>query len=155
MAGVLIIGAALMLAASCTLRNEPSGEMPETLAGLERVRLVTGREALDRVADLHGKPPDIEDCAIGVYGEGEKSATVWISRATTPSGSEEQAMLMIERMKDGSGPFHGPEVFRSDGVRIYRFEGMGQLHYVFTKDDLAFWISAPPELGTQAVQEFF
>lgn len=139
----------------CSSVKSPADEMPDKLAGLERVRLITGQEALDRVNDLHGKPLDIAECAIGVYGHDDQPATVWISRADKASDSNEQALAMVDRMQSSEGPFTGPEKLTAEGVTIYKFKGMGQEHYVFTKGDLAYWVSAPPKYGSLVLQDFF
>lgn len=151
----LAVIAALLMIAACSAADNVDEAMPDTLAGLERIRLITGQEAIDKVSKLHGKSLEIDSCAIGFYGDPNAPSMVWISRAAEPQGSEEQALLMVERMKQGSGPFKGPEILTADGVRIYQFEGLGQEHFIFTRGELAFWISAPPELGIRVLEDFF
>jgi hypothetical protein len=151
-----VLAAATLLAlTACSPGKKPEEAMPDTLAGLDRIRLITGQEAIDRVNDLHGEPLDVERCAIGMYGEDDQSATVWISSPKKPNDARDQAMRMINSMQNKAGPFEGPEKLTSHGIDIYKFTGMGQEHFVFTKDDLAFWISTPPDYGTKALQEFF
>lgn len=151
-----VLAAAVLLAlAACSPVKKPEDAMPDTLAGMERVRLVTGQEAIDRVNDLHGKPLEIEKCAIGMYGGNDRPAVVWISSPKKPADARGQAMSMIESMQNKAGPFKGPEKLTSHGIDIYKFTGMGQEYFVFTKEGLAFWISTPPDYGTKALQEFF
>lgn len=147
--------AVFFMIVACSEASNVDEVMPRTLAGLERIRLITGQEAIDKVSKLHGKSLEIESCAIGFYGDPSAPSMVWISRATTPTGSEEQTLLMVERMEKGQGPFTGPEILTSKGVSIYQFKGLGQEHFIFYRGELAYWISAPPELGTRVLDDFF
>ncbi|MDY7002254.1 MAG: hypothetical protein SVS15_10800 [Thermodesulfobacteriota bacterium] len=117
---------------------------PENIAGLRRTQLISGQEALDKIDKLHGKKIVVEEGAIGVYQAGVgPPVMVWISRAKTADIAAEQTEVMVQKMVASPGsPFHDPSQGESEGVIVYRFLGMGQVHYIFCRDDLAYWISA-------------
>jgi hypothetical protein len=143
------------LLAACSGKSDPSEDMPGQLAGLALDGMVTGQEAIDSISELHGKTLEIEAGAIGFYGRGTRPpVTVWISRAPTPEGSKEQTVLMLDLMYKGSGPFSGGKTLSAGGVEVHEFDGMGQKHYIFYRDDLAYWIAASPDLGQQALNDF-
>lgn len=145
----------LALLAACSGKSDPAEAMPGKLAGLALTGMLTGREAIDSISGLHGKTLEIEAGAIGFYGPGARPpVTVWISRASAPEGSKEQTVLMLEMMYEGSGPFSGGKALRAGDVEVHEFDGMGQKHYVFYRDDLAYWIAASPDLGPRALDDF-
>ncbi|MDY7001106.1 MAG: hypothetical protein SVS15_04910 [Thermodesulfobacteriota bacterium] len=129
---------------------------PETIEGLRRVQLITGQEALDKIDKLHGKKIVVEEGAIGVYQAGPgRPVMVWISRAKTADVAAEQTEVMVQKMvASPNSPFHDPSQGRSEGVIVYRFLGMGQVHYIFCRDDLAYWISASSAYAGKVLSAF-
>ena len=129
---------------------------PEAIDGLRRAQLIVGQEALDKIDKLHGKKIVVEEGAIGVYQAGPgPPVMVWISRAKTADIAMEQTEVMVRKMVAASGsPFHDPSQGKSRGVIVYRFLGMGQVHYVFCRGDLAYWISASPNHVEKVLSAF-
>ena len=129
---------------------------PEAIGKLRRIRLITGQEALDEIDRLHGKRIVVEEGAIGIYRSGSgPPVMVWISRAGTADISRQQTEVMVRKMTTSSGsPFHDPSRQECKGVTVYRFLGMGQVHYVFYRGDLAYWISASPGHAEKVLQAF-
>lgn len=120
------------------------------------VELVTGPKALELINNLHGKNIIVEAGAIGTYQvTGKQPAMIWISRSKTSDLTREQAEVMADKMlTNPHSPFHAPETFMRNTIKVYKFLGMGQVHYVFYKERLGFWISAPLEDGEKLLRYF-
>ena len=129
---------------------------PEHIDGWQLVELVTGTKALEQINRLHGKNIIVQAGAIGTYQvTGKQPAMIWISRSKTSDMTREQAEVMADRMvTNPHSPFHAPETFVRNTVKVYKFLGMGQVHYVFCKGRLGFWISAPLKDGEKLLRYF-
>jgi hypothetical protein len=115
----------------------------EEIGGLKLVRLITGKDALLAINQLHGKKINVVMGIVAFYqGEREK-ATVWVSESACTDDAMQQTEGMIEKMRASkSSPFSNYEEIEQDGVNIYSFEGMGQKHYIFRISKIVYWISA-------------
>ena len=129
---------------------------PAAIGSWQRVQLVTGAEALEKINQLHGKSITVEDGAIGTYqAAGKHPAMVWISRSKTVDLTREQAEVMADKMvSNPRSPFHDPETLSINKIKVYKFLGMGQVHYIFCRERLAYWISAPPAKGEELLLYF-
>jgi hypothetical protein len=129
---------------------------PETIEGLKRVQLITGVQALKEINKLHGKEIGIIEGGIGIYQTNNGPKTmVWISRSKKANCARHQTEVMIKRMLLSShSPFHHPAQRELQGITIYQFQGMGQIHYIFFRNDLVFWISAMARQGDAILQAF-
>lgn len=117
---------------------------PGSIGPMERVKLMTGEEALTAINQLHGKSIHALDGAIGAYqAKGAAGSMVWVSRASGGQAAREQVAIMMEKMLQSStSPFANPSDFRRAGVDVYQLEGMGQLHSLYSTGELVWWIAA-------------
>ena len=129
---------------------------PAAIGAWQRVKLITGPEALEKINRLHGKNITVEAGAIGTYqAAGKRPAMVWISRSKTVDLSREQTEVMAAKMASNPrSPFHDPETMNINKIKVYKFMGMGQVHYIFCRERLAYWISAPPADGKKLLLNF-
>ncbi|MEA3241713.1 MAG: hypothetical protein U9P37_09120 [Pseudomonadota bacterium] len=129
---------------------------PAAIGSWQRVQLVTGPEALEKINQLHGKNITVEAGAIGTYqAAGKRPAMIWISRSKTVDLTREQAEIMADKMvSNPRSPFHNPETMNINKIKVYKFLGMGQVHYIFCRERLAYWISAPPAKGEELLLKF-
>ena len=129
---------------------------PAAIGSWQRVQLVTGAEALEKINQLHGKSITVEAGAIGTYQmAGKRPAMVWISRSKTVDLTREQAEVMADKMvSNPRSPFHDPGTLNINKIKVYKFLGMGQIHYIFCRERLAYWISAPPADGEKLLLNF-
>ena len=129
---------------------------PESIGEWQQVKLITGTEALEKINHLHGKNITVEAGAIGNYqAAGKRPAEVWISRSKTPALTLEQAEVMADKMvSNPRSPFHDPETLSINKIKVYKFLGMGQIHYIFCRERLAYWISSPPADGKKLLLYF-
>jgi len=129
---------------------------PASIGEWQQIQLITGTKALEKINRLHGKNITVEAGAIGSYQTaGKRPAMVWISRSKTPALTQDQAEVMADKMvSNPRSPFHDPETLNINKIKIYKFLGMGQVHYIFCRERLAYWISSPPTDGEKLLLYF-
>ena len=129
---------------------------PKSIGEWQQVELITGTKALEKIDRLHGKSIIVEAGAIGNYqAAGKGPAMIWISRSKTPALTREQAQVMADKMvSNPRSPFHDPETLNINKIKVYKFMGMGQVHYIFCRERLAYWISSPPADGEKLLLYF-
>ncbi|ADU64201.1 MAG: hypothetical protein KUA35_03160 [Pseudodesulfovibrio sp.] len=122
--------------------------MPQTVADLVRIELVTGLAAQAEVDTLHGKPLPAEESLVARYarsGSADRPAEVWVSRVLSEAEARRQTGQMVHMMYENpKSPFKNPARLDHKGVAVYRFHGMGQVHLIWYSADLVYWVSAPP-----------
>lgn len=133
-----------------------SSLFPKNIDEWQQVELVTGTKALEEINSLHGKEIVVESGAIGIYQlPGKSPAMIWISRSKTADLTRKQAEVMADKMvSNPHSPFHAPEIFIRNKTKVYKFLGMGQVHYIFCKKRLGYWISSPLEDGEKLLLYF-
>jgi hypothetical protein len=145
---ILIIVAAPAPAMGGDAAQGEAGELarllPEEVGGLRRVRLVAGDEAHAEVDRLHGKALRAEASAIARYARGgERPAEAWVSRVASRAEARRQTGLMVHKMfENPKSPFGNPARIDHNGLAVYRFTGMGQVHLIWFSNDLVWWVSA-------------
>lgn len=131
-----------------------SSPLPPALAGLSLATSVDGVEAVASVEQLHGKTlgAGLDAAWVGEYS-GPGSATIWVSRSASTAAAEELLTRMTDRIGVGGSPFSAPVPIDSDGVRVYRLEGMGQVHYYFLTENDVYWLAIDPALAESGLEE--
>ena len=122
--------------------------MPKAVADLVRIELITGPAAQDEVDRLHGKPLPAEESLVARYarpGTADRPAEVWVSRVASEAEARRQTGQMVHMMYENPrSPFKNPARLDHRGMAVYRFEGMGQAHLIWYREDAVYWISVPP-----------
>lgn len=120
---------------------------PETAGELKRIQLITGAEAQEAVDKLHGKPLPAEASLVARYSRPgdvgkQRPAELWLSQVSSPKEARRQTGLMVHLMYENpKSPFKNPSRVDHDGIPVYRFIGMGQVHLIWFKDNLVYWVS--------------
>ena len=139
----------LMIVSVSAATGDLSGFMLENVGNMQRIQLLTGPEAQAEVDKLHGKALPAEASAVARYmapGVKGRPAEVWISRVSSEKEARRQTGQMVHLMYENpQSPFKNPRRIEHKGNAVYRFEGMGQAHLVWFKDDLVYWISVAAE----------
>jgi len=145
----LLLTLAVLLFPIQAVADDLSGLMPETVGNMKRIQLVTGEEAQAEVDKLHGKPLPAEASLVARYATPKakiRPAEVWLSRVSSEKEARRQTGQMVHMMYENPrSPFKNPRRIDHGGNAVYRFEGMGQAHLVWFKDDLVWWISVDAE----------
>lgn len=121
--------------------------LPKKVGEFPRVQLVVGADAQEEVNKLHGKALEAEASVIGRYARmGQRPAEVWLSRVSDEREARRQTGLMVHKMYENpKSPFKNPSRVDHNGVAVYRFTGMGQVHLTWFSGDLVWWVSANPD----------
>jgi hypothetical protein len=140
----------VILLPACGSADDLSWIMPEKVGEMHRIQLVSGDAAQVEVNKLHGKVLIAEASVIGRYSRPEdvgmtRPAEVWVSRVSSDSEARRQTGLMVHKMyQNPKSPFKTPKRIEHAGLSVYRFTGMGQVHFIWYKGDLTYWISTKP-----------
>ncbi len=159
---VLITAIAFVLSILATpvVAGDLGSLMPEQAGNMKRIQLITGADAQVEVDKLHGKALPAEASVIARYASpeavaSERPAEVWVSQVESEKEARRQTGLMVHKMYENSrSPFKNPSRLDHDGIAVYRFEGMGQVHLIWFKGDLVYWVSVAPD-GEKVMLEAF
>jgi len=128
-----------------------TGDVPEIVAGLPLVHVITGQEAIDSIHQLHGKEFPIESGAVAIYGN--QNAVLWVSDAGSVSAAAGLIELMTGRIAEGNSPFAALGDLDFDGNTVYALDGMGQAHYYWQAGKLVLWLAADVSVAQLAITE--
>ena len=125
--------------------------VPEILANLPMVRIVTGQEAINLIHQLHGNDFSLKDGTVATYGN--QNATLWVSDAGSVSAASKLTELMSDRISAGNSPFSVLGDFELDGQTVHALDGMGQAHYYWQAGNMVIWLAVDVPVAQQAVIE--
>ncbi|MDC0335277.1 hypothetical protein OAN24_00060 [Pseudodesulfovibrio sp.] len=156
----------LVLTLSCFLfavqaqADDLSRLMPESVGDMFRIQLITGNDAQVEVDKLHGKALPAKASVVARYAKPEdvaskRPAEVWVSQVASEKEARRQTGLMVHKMYENPrSPFKNPQRVDHNGIAVYRFEGMGQIHLIWFAGDLVYWISSSAEVESAMLDEF-
>lgn len=146
----VVVGRDGVAGAGDTAVPEPSAGMPGEIAGLVRTDVVTGPDALQRVAHMHGREDiAIVDATIAWYGGPDTGMEVWVGLTRDGAGARTLTRDMADGIATGRSPFT-PGTW-SPGRRVWRTTGNGQVHYFFARGRGVWWLSVDEALADAAL----
>ena len=126
--------------------------LPEQIAGYQLSKQITGSEAVDEFAQLHGKHLAVTSGAKGIYGEWN-AVTLWVATADTTERANTLLVDMELKISEGRSPFTFKDPVQDGNRTIYRLDGMGQSHYFFQSGKNLVWLSANPNIADQSLKQ--
>ena len=128
--------------------------LPQSIGSLPLTQTKSGEEARQEIDRLHGKQLNYRKGYIGIYGEGDGKATLWVSEYDSEGAAVEAIEKMAHTMKEGKQKifWHFMEM-PMEGVMVYFVMGMGQAHYFYQKGIKAIWLAVDPSQGKPAIRE--
>lgn len=149
----LLFCVVVLALAACVQPRNNAFSLPEKVGDYVLQEQVTGQEALLEINALHGKSIKAQNGIIGKYAGPGKSLQLWISRAASPDVARKQTGEMVHSMfENPKSPFSWGKRMDYKGVAVYPFTGMGQVHLIFFKNDLVYWVSVNPGMEKQALE---
>lgn len=140
--GLLLVASGLAYGAFQRAIAAPgSAPLPPSLAELRLLEKLSGPAATENITRLHRKAFPLSGAAVGTYGNGTHSATVWVSRSPLTPLAARMERAMEQAIAEGQSPFTAEETRRLDGRPVRVLSGMGQTHYYFRSDDLVIWLA--------------
>jgi len=111
---------------------------PESLASLRLSNVVTGPQALQEFAQLHGRDFDLLNGYVAHYGD---SAILWVGQARDVTIAFALVEQMTQRINEGRSPFSLPQKMQVATRTIYATVGLGQQHYYFQANEKVVWLA--------------
>jgi hypothetical protein len=151
----LLAAALVGLLAACDRRSKRSA-LPKSLAGLRLTKLIVNGVAQDNLTEpRYGPEFSGYDNIVGYYGPEERQVKVYLTRFSTPDQAGEMLDSRLKSLKAGlASEFQNHQGMERAGRKIHRIEGSGLVHFMFQQGSRNVWISSPPDLGEQALNEF-
>lgn len=151
----VILAMSVLVLASCGGPAPLADSFPEKIGDMARTELLTGQEALKRINMLHGKDIEAVDGAVAVYKGGARSTVVFVTRSASADVAREQTEAMLKGMtENATGHFSDPVTAEMGGLRVVRFKGMGQAHFIFQTGDASWWLSTDPASSGETLPYF-
>jgi hypothetical protein len=151
--GILVIsGASLLYSFDKGNSNPTVVTLPKTIAGIHITEAVSGQEAIDQVAQLHGKGFPLTSGGVGTY-DGRNDLTIWVAGTISRTSASELVSAMASKIAESSTPFQPTGDSNHEGQTVYELVGMGQRHFYFQAGSLVIWLAADPPLADQAITD--
>lgn len=128
--------------------------LPESISGLRLEKKVTHEEAKQLVNRLHFSSVASEKNEIGSYLGINNSATVFISYFHDQNNAYDAFKKMTQKISPNNSVFSRFSYHRVMGKQVYNCFGLGQTHYVFSHNNVLFWISADTTVGKNFLEEY-
>jgi len=127
--------------------------LPQEIGGLGMTHFSQGQEALDQIAQLHGKRFNLKNGYIGHYQADQAKAMLWISESFNQAEAQGLIQQMVSKIQEGKSPFSGLTNFQVEGKEVYSLSGLGQTHYIYQKKEKVIWLSVDPLIAEAALKD--
>ncbi|SDB51333.1 hypothetical protein SAMN05660653_02531 [Desulfonatronum thiosulfatophilum] len=150
----LLLGAVAFLGSGNVQADQvDEANIPERIAGMERVRVVSGMEAARIIDRMHQGNVATQANFIAHYEGGGHSADYYLSLYETPEqavkGMEDMAEVMA---REGHGFSHLMKRDK-DGLPFYMALGQGQAHYFFARGLELVWLAVDMKVAEKALMD--
>ena len=89
---------------------------------------------------------------IAMYRGPAGEAMVWVARGTDEADATDLTRRMVDSISSGGSPFAQPR--RVAGTAgVWTTNGMGQVHFFFSRGDAVWWLSADPNNAREALAQ--
>lgn len=141
----------ILLFSGCETKIE---YLPQSIYQLSLNQKYSGEEAERFVNRLHFGNVAAESNEIGMYAGAKGQAIIYVSYYKRSEDADSNLMKMVQKISPQNSVFTGGESFELENVRVYRYSGMGQTHFVFAYEDVLVWISADPPWAESFLQVY-
>lgn len=126
---------------------------PEKIGEKERIRVITGKQAVEVVDKMHGQSVATDANVIAEYGR-ERKDLLYISYYTDQRQAKEAFDLMIEKMAAAKkGPFFHLMPLSRYQSKVYMTLGMGAIHYIYVSGNFLLWLQSFQSFGDELPQQ--
>lgn len=126
--------------------------VPEKIAALTRTEFISGPEAIQQIAMMHGKNITLYDGHIAIYKSGSSEVTLWISVSPSRAEGEGLFQLMDEKMP-ASEVFKNRQEVEIRSRKVVKVDGMGQEHYYWVSGEYNYWVAVAGTDGKTIVED--
>ena len=126
---------------------------PEKIGEKERIRVITGKQAVRIVNKMHGQSVATDANVIAEYGR-EKKDLLYISYYADESQAKEAFDLMIKKMAAAKkGPFFHLMPLSKYENKVYFTLGMGASHYIYRSGRYLLWLQTYQSFADRIPQQ--
>ena len=153
--GLVALSALLLVAVvaaglwSVVQRPPQASTIPQEVAGYRLLRSVEGPEALQMVAGLHQRSPQVIEAWVAYY---ERGGTVWAGTTTSMDAAREQVEAMAQAIGKGGSPFSDLREISLEGRRLFTVSDNSSTQYFFQGSARVIWIVPPWDSGLPFVK---
>ncbi|OFV80694.1 MAG: hypothetical protein A2W26_06940 [Acidobacteria bacterium RBG_16_64_8] len=128
--------------------------VPPLLGGLELTALLSGKEALAAVEQLHGEAlgAGLDAAWVAQYGKASQ-VMLWLSRSVAEEGAQTLFERMTNKIAEGNSPFTGLKPMADSKLEGYELDGMGQKHFYFVTGNDLYWVAVSPSLARSVLAD--
>lgn len=138
---VAIVLVLAVMASRLGLRNAArSTTIPQSIAGLQLHKAVTGQAAIAEISDLHGKDVGVTGGWVGYY---DNKVVIWMAEISEEESARGLLKAMEQRIATGNRIFTDLKKIQEGNVTVFSVIGMGQRHFFYQKENKLVWIAAP------------
>ncbi len=141
----------LLFLAGCSSKKE---YIPEEFFGLKRIQFMTGDEAKKFIDRLHLQEVAPLNNEIGFYEGEDGSAIIYVTYYANNDIALEEEIKMTDKISPENSVFIEGSYFTEMNKNIYRCFGMGQTHFVFSQQNMLFWLSVETHWGQDFLKEY-
>jgi hypothetical protein len=142
----------VILLASCSKKIDP---LPKEIFELKLDKKLSGKEANDFLFRMHSGNVGSDKNEIGFYSGDRGGATIYVSFFEDKIQAQAEEKRMTDEISGGKTEFTNGEVFYIDGHKIYKCSGYSQLHYVFSKENNLYWLTADTEISRKFLTAYY
>lgn len=128
--------------------------LPKDLMGYTLVESISGTEAQKTVNQIHLNPVTDTDNEIGYYEKGNDKAIIYITHYKTDDDAKTDLIKMVEKISPQNSVFINGGQFVINEIKIYRYFGMGQTHFVFRVENKLFWLSVDTMIAKEFLETY-
>lgn len=126
--------------------------VPKKIASIPLAEAISGQEAIQQIAMMHGKDISLDEGYIAKYISGGTEVTLWISISPSREEGEELFRLMDEKMP-ASKVFKNRQEIVVRSKKVIKVDGMGQEHYYWVSGKYNYWVAVAGTDGKTVVED--
>ncbi len=113
---------------------------PRQLAGYHLDQVMSGRDAIAEIGELHGEDIPVAEAWVAHY---QGNGTVWAGRATDTEQAAQLLDRMVRGIQQGNSPFTGLTRRQFKGISVYAVTDGRQTHSFYQQGERVVWLATP------------
>ncbi len=146
-----VVLAGIFFVIGCDSKKE---YLPQSIHQLSLNEKYSGKDAERFVNRLHFGNVAAASNEIGMYSGVKGRAIIYVSYYDQQEEADSNLIKMVQKISPQNSVFSGGESFKLEDVKVYRYSGMGQTHFVFAHGYALIWISADPPWAESFLQVY-
>jgi hypothetical protein len=149
---ILLISASAIILSGCSKNINP---LPKEIYGLKMDKKLSGKEANEFLSRMHSEEVGSTKNEIGFYSGDHGGATIYISFFEDKLQAQAEEKKMTDDISGGKSVFTNGVVFYIDGHKIFKCSGYSQTHFIFSKENNLYWLTADTEISRKFLSAYY